>query len=58
MELNKIKDFIYEIKQVQANGNQGEKEVSRIVKLGLSGSSLVVRQGGGYYDLLDFLERK
>ena len=54
--IKKIKDFVYEI-QLQ-NFQQPDKPTVRILKLGLSGSSLVVRQGGGYYDFLEYLDRK
>ena len=36
----------------------GERQMQRIVKLGLSGTSLMVRQGGGYSDFLEFLDKK
>ena len=32
--------------------------IAKIVKLGLSGGMLVTKVGGGYYDFLEYLDRK
>lgn len=55
LPMAKVKDFIYEIQH--ANTDQG-RPISRLIKLGLSGNALMIRQGGGYFDFLEYLDRK
>jgi len=46
--MRKVRNFQYEISLKQR----------KLVKLGLSGGALVVHVGGGYFDFLEFLDRK
>ena len=48
--MRKVRNFQYEISP--------KPECRKVFKLGLSGGALVVHVGGGYFDLLEFLDRK
>ena len=56
LPIAKVKDFVYELQFPNQYSN--DKPVHRLVKLGLSGTTLMIRQGGGYTDFLEFLDRK
>eukprot|EP00347_Sterkiella_histriomuscorum_P001704 403371000 len=56
VKMIKIRDLVYEIVQSsQLNLDQPPK--SKQLKFGLSGSELVVRQGGGYVNFLEYIDR-
>eukprot|EP00350_Pseudokeronopsis_sp_OXSARD2_P000448 CAMPEP_0170562988 /NCGR_PEP_ID=MMETSP0211-20121228/63539_1 /TAXON_ID=311385 /ORGANISM="Pseudokeronopsis sp., Strain OXSARD2" /LENGTH=105 /DNA_ID=CAMNT_0010880595 /DNA_START=280 /DNA_END=594 /DNA_ORIENTATION=- len=54
LDISKIKDFIFEIKNYPDYENG--REVNRVINLRLSGNQLMIRTGGGYYDFLEFLQ--
>lgn len=40
------------------HGQQSVKEITKVIRLSLSGGKLVVNVGGGYFDFLEYLDRK
>lgn len=65
LSLKKVKDCVYEI-QVPLNSTLSQRSnslpssqlITKVVKLGLSGGLLVAKVGGGYFDFLEYLDRK
>lgn len=65
--MTKVKDFVYQVllplpKSDTYNrvyiSSQRPKEMVKVVKLNLSGGLLMVNVGGGYFDFLEYLDRK
>ena len=42
----------------QASTDQNPQYLTKVIKLGLSGGQLVVKVGGGYFEFLEYLDRK
>lgn len=60
LKIRKQKDLIYEI-QVPINSQisaEYPQYLTKVIKLGLSGGQLVVKVGGGYFEFLEYLDRK
>lgn len=60
LKIRKQKDLIYEI-QVPFNSQTSVEYphyLTKVIKLGLSGGQLVVKVGGGYFEFLEYLDRK
>lgn len=67
LKMTKVKDFVYQVTLPVPQGDsyttsyyasQKPKELVKTIKLGLSGGMLVVNVGGGYFDFLEYLDRK
>ncbi|CDW81579.1 UNKNOWN [Stylonychia lemnae] len=57
LKLAKVKDLIYEI-QIPTIQDEIPQIKTKLLKFGLSGNTLMVRLGGGYIDLLEYLDRQ
>ena len=59
LPLRKLEDYSYEL-EVLPNPWSQEPPLKTTMRLslGLSGDQLIVRHGGGYYDFLEFLDKR
>ena len=61
LKIKKQKDLIFEIQvpiNSQVSNEQCPQYLTKVIKLGLSGGQLVVKVGGGYFEFLEYLDRK